>query len=117
MKTRHSFYLAAGLLAAAGAQAQSDSTLQGPSLPPALRSQGPSGTPPNSGEALRNEAQQKLRRRFEEAELDGDGKLSEDEARRAGLGFIVANFAEIDSAKIGKVSFADVQKFMQQRRK
>lgn len=109
--------LAAGVLAAAGAHAQTDSTVQGPALPPALRSQGPSTTPATSGEALRSEALQKLRRRFEEAELDGDGKLSEDEAKRAGLGFIAGNFAEIDTAKAGKVSFDDVRKFMQQRRK
>lgn len=122
MKTMRAFpttflLLAAGMLCAAGAQAQSESAVHGPSLPPALRSQGPSTTPATSGEALRSEALQKLRRRFEEAELDGDGKLSEDEARRAGLGFIAGNFAEIDSAKTGKVSFDDVKKFMQQRRK
>lgn len=118
MNITHTFMLAgACLLLASGAQAQGGSPAQGPSLPPDLRSQGPSSAPATSGEALHKEALQKLRRRFEEAELDGDGKLSLDEAQRGGLGFIAGNFAEIDTAKSGKVSFEDVRKFMEQRRK
>jgi hypothetical protein len=87
----------------------------GPYLPPALRT--PSAVPPASGQALRNEAMQKLKRRFEQADLDASGSLTRDEAQRAGLGFVVASFDDIDSGGRGKVSFDDVKKFMQQRRK
>jgi hypothetical protein len=97
------------------AMGQASSAHPGPSLPPALRT--PSPAVPASGQALRDEAMRKLQRRFEEADLDASGSLSRDEARRAGLGFVVASFDEIDSARRGKVSFEDVKKFMQQRRK
>lgn len=87
----------------------------GPSIPPALRSQAPSPTPAASGEALQRQAMQKLRKRFDEADRDGSGKLTEEEARRAGLGFIAANFDAIDSARHGAVSFDDVSRFLDQR--
>ena len=87
----------------------------GPSIPPALRSKAPSSAPAASGDALHKQALLKLRRRFEEADLDASGKLTEEEARRAGLGFISGNFAAIDSARSGAVSFDDVSRFMEQR--
>ncbi len=87
----------------------------GPALPPALRT--PSAQPPASGQALRNEAMQKLKQRFDEADLDASGSLTRNEAQRAGLGYVVASFDEIDSARRGKVSFDDVKKFMQQQRR
>lgn len=102
-------------LLGAGASAQSAS-YQGPEIPPALRHPAPGQAPAASGEALQKQAMQKLRVRFEEADLDASGRLTEDEARRAGLGYIAANFAAIDSARLGAVSFADVQKFLAQRR-
>lgn len=88
---------------------------QGPFLPPALRS--PPPTTPASGQALRNEALDKLKKRFQEADLDTSGSLTREEARRAGLGFVDNNFDEIDTAGRGKVSFDDVRKFMAQRGK
>lgn len=103
------------VLLAADASAQAGAGYPGPSLPPALRN--PSPQAPASGQALRNEAMQKLKKRFEEADLDASGSLTRDEAERAGLGFVVASFDQIDSAKRGKVSFDDVKKFMQHRRK
>ncbi len=99
--------------ACAGAMAQTPASAA-PSLPPSLRT--PSAVPAASGQALRNEAMQKLQRRFEEADLDASGSLTRDEAERAGLGYVVASFDEIDSAGQGKVSFADVKRFMQERR-
>jgi hypothetical protein len=108
-------FLCAGLLLApAFACAQSGEALHGPYLPPALRT--PSAQPPASGQALRNEAMQKLKRRFEEADLDASGSLTRDEAQKAGLGYVVASFDDIDTAKKGRVNFADVKKYMQQRR-
>lgn len=94
--------------------AQSTMADPGPALPPALRT--PSAQPPASGAALRNEALQKLKRRFDQADLDASGSLTRDEAQRAGLGYVVASFDEIDSAHRGKVSFDEVRKYMQQRR-
>ena len=87
----------------------------GPSIPPALRSQAPSGAPAASGETLQKQARHKLRLRFDEADVDASGKLTEEEARRAGLGFISGNFAAIDSARKGAVSFDDVNRFLEQR--
>ncbi len=105
--------LAAGLvLPCVAACAQSG---PGPSIPPELRGQAPSSTPAASGAALQKQALSKLRKRFEEADLDASGKLTEEEARRAGLGFIAGNFAAIDQAKSGAVSFDDVSRFLEQR--
>lgn len=95
--------------------AQSSMADPGPSLPPALRT--PSAQPAASGQALRNEAMQKLKRRFDEADLDASGSLTRAEAQRGGLGYAVASFDDIDSARRGKVSFDDVKKFMQRPRK
>jgi hypothetical protein len=106
---------AALALSAGGAAAQTPAPSHGPSLPPALRT--PTGAPAASGQALRNEAMHKLQRRFEQADLDASGSVTREEAQRAGLGFVVASFEQIDSAGRGKVSFADVQRFMQQKRK
>ncbi|MFL6658204.1 MAG: EF-hand domain-containing protein [Massilia sp.] len=100
---------------AASAMAQQPVINPGPSLPPGLRT--PSSAPPASGQALRAEALQKLKKRFEEADLDSSGSLTREEAERAGLGFVVAKFDEIDTSKRGKVNFDEVRKFMQQRRR
>ncbi|MES2319136.1 MAG: EF-hand domain-containing protein [Pseudomonadota bacterium] len=101
---------------AGGAAAQDGRPNPGPSLPPHLRN--PTTTQaPASGQALRNEAMQKLKRRFDEADLDANGSLTREEAQRGGLGYVFVSFDEIDSAGRGKVSFDDVKKFMQQRRK
>lgn len=102
--------LAAGLAVPLGASAQND---PGPSIPPALRSKAPSSTAA-SGDALQKQALQKLRRRFEEADLDANGRLTEAEASRAGLGFIANHFAAIDSARRGAISFDDVNRFLEQ---
>lgn len=103
--------LAAGLAILPGASAQHDT---GPSIPPALRGKAPSPTPAAAGDALQKQALQKLRRRFEEADLDASGRLTEAEASRAGLGFIANNFAAIDSARKGAVSFEDVSRYLEQ---
>lgn len=101
---------------AAQAQVQGES-YQGPAVPPELRNPAPSQTAAASGSALQQQALQKLRRRFEEADLDSSGRVTEEEAKRAGLGFIAGNFAAIDTARTGAVSFDDVKKFMQSRQK
>jgi predicted small lipoprotein YifL len=107
--------LAAFTLLSINACAQTPAGQQGPYLPPALRSPPPST--PTSGAALRNEAMDKLKKRFQEADLDASGSVTRDEAKRAGLGFVENNFDEIDTAGRGQVSFDEVRKFMAQRGK
>lgn len=107
--------VAALMLLSLNACAQAPVNHPGPYLPPHLRS--PAPQTPASGQALKNEAMLKLQRRFEEADLDASGSVTRDEAKRAGLGFVDANFDEIDSTGRGKVSFDDVRKFMVQREK
>lgn len=114
VKARYLMMCSALSIAAAGAAAQNSPANVAPSLPPRLRT--PSAAPAASGQALRNEAMQKLQRRFEEADLDVSGSLTRDEAERAGLGYVAGSFDQIDSAGRGKVSFAAVRRFMQQRR-
>ncbi|HEY0063341.1 MAG TPA: EF-hand domain-containing protein [Telluria sp.] len=106
---------AACALLSLNACAQVPPANHGPYLPPALRSPAPST--PSSGQALHNEAIAKLKQRFEQADLDADRSVTREEARRAGLGYVDANFDEIDVAGKGKVSFEDVRKFMAQRGK
>lgn len=108
---------AALAVTAGGAMAQSAAANPGPSLPPALRNPSVQAPAPASGQALRNEAMQKLKRQFDEADLDASGSLTRDEAQQAGLGYVVASFDDIDTAKRGRVSFDDVKKFMRQRQK
>ena len=105
------------LLAAfsAGARAAVDPPIPAdPYVPPAKRV--PDRTPPAAGAALREQALAKLRQRFNEADLDASGDLTLAEARRAKLGFVVKHFQEIDSAGRGKISFDDLQAYLQRRR-
>jgi Spy/CpxP family protein refolding chaperone len=116
--------LAAGAPAtAAGAAAQAAAATSAPDLPPhpgpylPPDKRKPSSEPPAAGEELRAQAMQKLKKRFEEADLDASGSLTREEARKAGLGFVVKNFDRIDSAHRGLVSFDDLKAFLHQRRK
>lgn len=84
-----------------------------PYIPPAMRKPPRDGA---SGPVLQYQAMQKLKKRFEEADLDGSGSLSREEARKAGLGFIEKNFDHIDTAQRGVVNFEDLKAFILQRR-
>jgi hypothetical protein len=85
-----------------------------PYVPPSLRRPLPDAS---SGPILlRYQAMQKLKKRFDEADLDGSGTLSRDEARKAGLGFIDKNFDHIDTAQRGTVNFDDLKAWLIQRR-
>ena len=110
--------LLASLLAIGTAAAQTTSGLgpgPGPYLPPDKRT--PSSEPAASGPALRMQAIQKLKQRFEQADLDANGRLSKDEANKAGLGFVVQHFDEIDSAHRGSVRFDELKAYLVERRK
>ncbi|WP_146204285.1 EF-hand domain-containing protein [Massilia glaciei] len=100
-------------LAVLAASAAAQTPQFGPTLPPALRT--PSGPPPASGPALREQAMQRLKRHFDEADLDADGRLTRQEAERAGLGFVSGRFEQIDQDKRGAVSFGDVRRALPPR--
>jgi len=106
---------AAFTLVSLNACAQVTPAPAGPYLPPSLRSPAPST--PASGQALHNQAMDKLKKRFQEADLDASGSLTREEARRAGLGYVDNHFDQIDSAGRGKVSFDDVRGYMAKRDK
>lgn len=126
---RHKILLGLSLLALAGltgalTQAQTSDLTRatppvpahpGPYLPPSKRE--PSGEPPAAGESLHRQALQKLKKRFEEADLDASGSLSKEEAAKAELGFVVQHFDEIDQARRGAVSFEDMRAYLVKRRK
>lgn len=115
MKTL-SILLVAGLLALpAAAQERGHMAEMGdPYLPPAARK--PSTAPPTSGEALRQQVQAKLRRQFEAADTQQQGAISADQARAAGLGYIANHFEQIDARHTGRVSFEQLQRYLDARR-
>jgi Ca2+-binding EF-hand superfamily protein len=53
--------------------------------------------------------------RFAAADTDHDGMLTKAEAQK-GMPFVAKHFDEIDTAKAGKVSAADITKFIEARR-
>jgi hypothetical protein len=85
-----------------------------PYVPPALRK--PLRDAASGPMLLRYQAMQKLKKRFDAADLDGNGALSRDEARQAGLGFVEKNFDHIDTAQRGNVSFDELKAYLIQRR-
>lgn len=85
-----------------------------PYVPQALRQ--PLRDPSSGPILLRYQAMQKLKKRFDDADLDGSGTLNRDEARKAGLGFIDKNFDHIDTAQRGAVNFDDLKAWLIQRR-
>jgi hypothetical protein len=112
---------AVGLAVISHARAQapksdSPSALRGaePYLPPALRK--PLRDASTGTALLRYQPMEKLKKRFEAADLDGNGTLSRDEARQAGLTVVDKNFDHIDTAQRGAVSFDDLKAFLIQRR-
>lgn len=115
--TKFYIILGAGLvmLAAAPVAARAQTMPADPYVPPAKRL--PSPQAPASGAALQEQAMQKLRSRFDEADLDKDGRLTQDEARRAGFGFVAAHFSLIDTGKRGYVHFDELVSFMGKMRR
>lgn len=87
-----------------------------PCVPQRLRGL-PAQAAPASGEALQQQALGKLRQRFNEADLDGNGAVTREEARKAGFGFLADHFAEIDTAHAGQVTFDDLRRHMAARRR
>lgn len=53
--------------------------------------------------------------RFAAADTDHDGMLSRAEAQK-GMPFVAKNFDRIDTAKTGRISLADITKYVEERR-
>lgn len=90
-----------------------ETRLRDPSLPPSLRELPP--TPPTQGKAFEAQVTQRLRGLFDAAHASEPGRLTKEEARAAGLGFIAAHFEEIDAARAGSVSFDDFERYLAER--
>lgn len=65
-----------------------------------------------SGAALQAQAMKKLRQQFDAADVKKNGTLTQAETQANGLGFVANNFEHIDTHRTGRVSFADIERFM-----
>jgi carboxypeptidase C (cathepsin A) len=90
-----------------------EGTLRDPALPEHLRGLAP--TPPTQGKAFEVQVTQRLRGLFDAAKGREPGRLTREEARAAGLGFIASRFDAIDAAQRGSVSFEDVARYLEER--
>jgi hypothetical protein len=68
--------------------------------------------PATTGDAFKADVEQRIRSLFFAAPAKRAGSLTLDEARAAGLGYIVNNFAAIDTRSTGAVTFDDVKNYM-----
>ncbi|AOJ67676.1 MULTISPECIES: EF-hand domain-containing protein [Burkholderia] len=98
--------------AASGAQPdrRAQAQLGDPYVPPAARK--PTAGTQTSGAALHAQVVRKLQRQFAAADADNTG-LTEAQAKAAGLGYVAKNFKQIDANHTGRVSFSDVQRYIQ----
>jgi hypothetical protein len=107
-----------GALSVYAATAQSppatiETTIRDPWVPPELRT--PAPTPAPQGAALRAQVERKLKAGFDAADVNRSGTVTRDQARAAGLGYIVRHFDDIDRQRAGAVSFDDVKRFLRGR--
>ena len=105
---------ACACLGATAGEGRSEVPLRDPWVPPAVREQAPQAAE-LQGPALRAQVESKLRASFDAADTTHRGSITLDEARAARLGFVAENFAAIDEARSGRVTFDDVKRFLRQR--
>jgi hypothetical protein len=113
--------LAVAVAAVSSAQAQMaqsppatiETTIRDPWVPPELRT--PAPTAATQGAALRAQVERKLKTGFDAADVNRSGTVTRDQARTAGLGYIVRHFDDIDRQRAGAVSFDDVKRFLRSR--
>ncbi|MDN7475947.1 EF-hand domain-containing protein [Burkholderia multivorans] len=98
--------------AAAPARAR-QAQLGDPYVPPAARR--PTAGTQTTGAALHAQVVRKLARQFSAADTQNTGSITEAQARAAGLGYVANHFRQIDASSSGRVSFSDVQRYMQTR--
>jgi hypothetical protein len=90
-----------------------ETTIRDPWVPPELRASPPAPAP--QGAALRAQVERKLKAGFDAADVTHGGTVTRDQARAAGLGYIVKHFDDIDRQRAGAVSFDDVKRFLRTR--
>ncbi|KVE39759.1 hypothetical protein [Burkholderia sp. TSV86] len=81
-----------------------------PYVPPAARK--PTAGTQTTGDELHAQVVRKLQRQFATADA-GNAGLTEAQAKAAGLGYVAKNFKQIDVNQTGRVSFSDVQRYLQ----
>lgn len=114
---KNSWHLILAALCAAGlstALGIAHATSEGPLLPPGAAL--PTPTPISKGADLQQQVDQGLKADFDAADVDKKGVLTKEQAQKAGLGFVSNNFSKIDAAKRGKVTFDDIQHYIQRQK-
>lgn len=114
MRRTIALLLCAATPAWAGDEAQQVS-LRDPWVPPAV-SQAASAAPETRGAALQAQVERKLRASFEKADVSGSGRITREQARAAGLGFVAEHFDRIDAGRTGRVSFDDLKRYLDEQR-
>jgi len=92
--------------------------LRDPWVPDTVKSKRASAGPEEhatQGAALRAQVERKLRQSFETADVEGRASITLAQARAAGLGRIAREFALIDSAGTGRITFEDYKRHLRAR--
>jgi hypothetical protein len=105
MKTMYLFLL---MMSVAGGVAAQGPVGVDAQVPEALRNR-PAATAA-TGEALRAQALAKLEGQFRAADVNGDGRLSLEEAK--GFGFVARHFDAIDTGRRSAVTFDDLRAYL-----
>jgi len=90
-----------------------EAPMRDPWVPPELRK--PAAAPAPQGAALRAQVERKLKAGFDKADVDHSGTVTREQARAAGLGYLVKHFEAIDRQRAGAVSFDDLKRFLRGR--
>ncbi|WP_156876872.1 EF-hand domain-containing protein [Paludibacterium yongneupense] len=84
-----------------------------PYVPPRVRASARSLlSSPASTLSLQDRALGKLKKKFDEADIDNSGRVSQARAAQAGFGYLADHFAEIDIPRRGSISFEQLKTFM-----
>jgi hypothetical protein len=114
MKTRH-FAIALAISVTTVSAVAQEAPCQDPCLPKAQREVRPAPSP--VGAALQEQALLKLKQRFDDADADRSGSLTQAEARNGGFGFVAKHFEAIDQHGKGAVSFSDVRRYLSEQKR
>ncbi len=90
-----------------------ETTLRDPKLPEAMAKV--IAVPPTKGADLAAQVESRLRALYDGAPASQPGRLTRDEARLAGLGYIASHFDAIDAGRRGFVTFDDVKRYMREQ--
>jgi len=112
-RTLRRIVIVAVLAAGAADAATMEMPMLDPWLPPTLRKAAPQ--PPPHGGTLKAQVERKLRAGFDAADIEHAGSVTLAQARAAGLGYVANNFARIDAAGAGRVSFDDVKRYLREQ--